>query len=207
MLGKPDDINQVKIVDFGLARHTVNLMTTVCGTPQYVAPEVIKKDVKEYTKAVDMWGVGVIMFILLSGAPPFYDRNEAVMYAKIQSGKFSMEEAVWKNVSNSGKDMVKKLLMVDPKDRLTVGGALEHAWITGEVSSTPLEGARRNLENKSPMYKLKQAGAAVVVINRIQKEKEDLVRSVEQEDEADIEDAELEGGKPPSESPNGMQAS
>ncbi|CAD7704054.1 unnamed protein product [Ostreobium quekettii] len=203
MLVQPDNIHEIKIVDFGLARHTISSMATVCGTPQYVAPEVITRDVKDYGKTVDMWGVGVILYILLSGSPPFWDQNEMVMYSKIKAGDFSLEDKVWKKVSSSAKDLVQKLLTVDPNNRLTVGGALKHKWITDSVSSTPLDDARKNMEDKSPMFKLRQAGAAVVMLNRMQKEQEELVRSVEEEDDADIEESEAEGNGSPGKPVNG----
>lgn len=101
LLVNPGKIDYIKIVDFGLARHTISSMATVCGTPQYVAPEVIKRDIQFYGKTVDMWSVGVILYILLSGYPPFYDRNEMVMYGKIRNGEYSFNDAVWKQVSES----------------------------------------------------------------------------------------------------------
>ena len=93
-------------------------------------------------------------------------------------------------VLRSGKDLVKKLLIVDPTKRLTVIDALKHEWIVGEVSNTPLEGARKNMRNQDALKLFKKAGAAVLAINKLKKERDDLLKSVEEEDEDDIEIAE-----------------
>lgn len=100
LLAKQDDISLVKIADFGLAKHAVNGMQTICGTPQYVAPEVIvgaKGHV--YGPGVDMWSAGVVLYILLGGYPPFWSDSEPQLFDMIRKGKYSFADPVWNKVS------------------------------------------------------------------------------------------------------------
>ncbi len=100
LLAKQDDISLVKIADFGLAKHAVNGMQTICGTPQYVAPEVIvgaKGHV--YGPGVDMWSAGVVLYILLGGYPPFWSDSEPQLFDMIRKGKYSFGDPVWNKVS------------------------------------------------------------------------------------------------------------
>ncbi|EFJ39750.1 hypothetical protein VOLCADRAFT_78266 [Volvox carteri f. nagariensis] len=130
LLAKQDDISLVKIADFGLAKHAVNGMQTICGTPQYVAPEVIvgaKGHV--YGPGVDMWSAGVVLYILLGGYPPFWSDSEPQLFDMIRKGKYSFGDPVWNKVSESAKDLIRKLLVVDPTKRLTATEALQHQFI------------------------------------------------------------------------------
>lgn len=132
LLQKPNDINSIKIADFGLAKkYGQAALSTICGTPQYVAPEVIKGGSTPYTygKECDLWSCGVILFILLGGYPPFYDDSEPRLFRKIRQGKPDMDDPVWDEVSTEAKDLIMKLLVVDPEKRLTVEGVLEHPWM------------------------------------------------------------------------------
>lgn len=92
-------------------------MTTACGTPSYVAPEIIKG--KGYTKAVDYWSIGVILYVLLCGFPPFYDESQSneKLFELIKTGKFDFPSPHWDCVSASAKDLIKNLLKVDPNER------------------------------------------------------------------------------------------
>ncbi|KXZ52376.1 hypothetical protein GPECTOR_9g420 [Gonium pectorale] len=130
LLAKQDDISLVKIADFGLAKHAVNGMQTICGTPQYVAPEVIvgaKGHV--YGPGVDMWSAGVVLYILLGGYPPFWSDSEPQLFDMIRKGKYSFGDPVWNKVSESAKDLIRKLLVVDPTKRLSATEALQHQFI------------------------------------------------------------------------------
>lgn len=136
MLGIPGNITQeVKIVDFGLAKKaTESAMRTVCGTPMYVAPEVVNCiPGLMYHEAVDLWSAGVILFMLLSGYPPFHDDNDAVLFEKIRKGRFDYDDEVWGHVSADAKDLIKQLLVVEPRKRLTAVEALQHAWFKSEL--------------------------------------------------------------------------
>jgi len=150
LLKKQSDISSVKIGDFGLAKRTANdgsTMETVCGTPQYVAPEVILGiPGNKYSFTVDLWSAGVILFILLGGYPPFYDEHEPRLFMKIRRGQYSFDDPVWSHVSATAKDLIGKLLMTDPEKRLTAQEALQHPWFKdATVSDATLAGLLENL--------------------------------------------------------------
>lgn len=134
-----------QITDFGLAKYRSGTgaksdeMTTACGTPGYVAPEVLKNE--KYGKQVDLWSLGVILYILLCGFPPFYHESTAALYKQIKKGEFDFPAPYWSNISDSAKDLVRKLLTVDPAQRYTAQQVLAHPWIAGSTASTaPLGG-------------------------------------------------------------------
>jgi len=102
-------------------------MQTPCGTPGYIAPEVLH--MKGYGKECDVWSLGVIIYILLCGFPPFYADNDAQLYEKIKKGEFEFLRPYWDPISDTAKDLIKRMLTVDPKQRITCAGALEHPWL------------------------------------------------------------------------------
>lgn len=122
----------IKISDFGLARflHNNSFATTACGTPGYVAPEILEG--KGYGKEVDYWSIGIILYILLCGFPPFYDDNNANLFEAIKTGTFEFPSPYWDDISDLAKDLISKLLIVDPKERLKADQILEHPWVEGE---------------------------------------------------------------------------
>eukprot|EP01092_Planopodium_desertum_P003605 TRINITY_DN16666_c0_g1_i3.p1 TRINITY_DN16666_c0_g1~~TRINITY_DN16666_c0_g1_i3.p1 ORF type:complete len:178 (+),score=36.31 TRINITY_DN16666_c0_g1_i3:263-796(+) len=121
----------VKIADFGLSRMIDEkaMMQTACGTPGYVAPEVLKAT--GYGEEVDMWSIGVIAYILLCGFPPFYGDTIPEIFEQIMAADFEYPDDYWKGISKSAKDFINKLLVVDPKKRLTARDALSHPWLAG----------------------------------------------------------------------------
>ncbi|XP_028374644.2 serine/threonine-protein kinase DCLK3 [Phyllostomus discolor] len=124
-----DKSTTLKLADFGLAKHVVRPVFTVCGTPTYVAPEILSE--KGYGLEVDMWAAGVILYILLCGFPPFrsLDRDQDELFNIIQLGHFEFLAPYWDNISDAAKDLVSRLLVVDPKKRYTAHQVLKHPWI------------------------------------------------------------------------------
>lgn len=120
---------KVMLSDFGLSKilDDDEVMRTACGTPGYVAPEVLRK--RGYGPEVDLWSIGVISYILLCGYPPFYDSNNAVLFRQIMSGRFEFDRPWWDNVSEEAKDFIRNLLVLDPQQRFTTAQALEHPFI------------------------------------------------------------------------------
>jgi len=127
--------SEVKITDFGLSKafdeHS-QVMQTPCGTPGYIAPEVLL--MKGYDKQCDVWSLGVIVYILLCGFPPFYADNDAQLFEKIKKGEYEFLRPYWDPISDSAKDFIRQMLRVDPKQRITCDQALAHPWMVEGVS-------------------------------------------------------------------------
>lgn len=122
-----DDDSKIMISDFGLSKmEESGIMATACGTPGYVAPEVLAQ--KPYGKAVDVWSIGVISYILLCGYPPFYDENDANLFAQILKGEFEFDSPYWDEISDSAKDFIRHLMCVSVEQRYTCKLALAHPW-------------------------------------------------------------------------------
>jgi len=131
----PDEDSKIMISDFGLSKmEDSGIMATACGTPGYVAPEVLAQ--KPYGKAVDVWSIGVISYILLCGYPPFYDESDANLFAQILKGEFEFDSPYWDEISVSAKDFIRRLMCVDVNKRYTCREALQHPWICGNAAST-----------------------------------------------------------------------
>ncbi|XP_063591816.1 calcium/calmodulin-dependent protein kinase type 1-like [Penaeus indicus] len=120
-----DEDSKIMISDFGLSKmEDSGIMATACGTPGYVAPEVLAQ--KPYGKAVDVWSIGVIAYILLCGYPPFYDENDANLFAQILKGEFEFDSPYWDEISDSAKDFIRQLMCVDVEKRYTCKQSLGH---------------------------------------------------------------------------------
>nr|XP_034978554.1 calcium/calmodulin-dependent protein kinase type 1G [Zootoca vivipara] len=129
----PEEDSKIMITDFGLSKMEQNgIMSTACGTPGYVAPEVLEQ--KPYSKAVDCWSIGVITYILLCGYPPFYEETESKLFEKIREGYYEFESPFWDDISESAKDFICHLLEKDPNERFTCEKALRHPWINGNTA-------------------------------------------------------------------------
>lgn len=138
LLTNKSDSYDIKIIDFGLAKQSADMMSMPCGTPGYVAPEILKR--RKYHKEVDIWSLGVITYILLCGFPPFHDdgNNLKNLYKQIRAGKYSFPEKYWSKVSDNAKHLIRKMLTVKPKLRITADGILKDDWITTEAPNTNL---------------------------------------------------------------------
>ncbi|XP_055342807.1 calcium/calmodulin-dependent protein kinase type 1-like isoform X2 [Paramacrobiotus metropolitanus] len=168
----PDEDSKIMISDFGLSKieGSGSIMATACGTPGYVAPEVLAQ--RPYGKAVDVWSIGVISYILLCGYPPFYDENDANLFAQIMKGEYEFDSPYWDDISEAAKDFIRHLMCVDPSERITCEEALSHPWISGNEAGTKnihgriSEQLRKNFAAKT---KWRQAYNAAAVIRRMQK--------------------------------------
>ncbi len=123
-------IGQIKIADFGLSKIVWDKQTnTPCGTVGYTAPEIVKDE--RYSKSVDMWALGCVLYTLLCGFPPFYDESIEVLTEKVAKGQFTFLSPWWDDISKSAQDLISHLLTVDPDKRYTIREFLSHPWIQG----------------------------------------------------------------------------
>jgi calcium/calmodulin-dependent protein kinase I len=99
----------------------------MCGTPGYVAPELLEKI--PYDWQCDMWSLGVVVFILLGGYAPFEEPDQRTLFHKIVKADYEFHEEYWTTISDDAKDLIRSLLTLDPRKRLTASQALEHKWI------------------------------------------------------------------------------
>lgn len=120
----------IKIADFGFARrvHTPRSLTTRCGTPTYVAPEILKNI--PHDQSVDLWSIGIIVYVLLVGYPPFMEDDHRTLFRKIRVGSYTFPEEDWSNISAEAKNFISTLLVADPLNRLTAAEALKSPWIS-----------------------------------------------------------------------------
>ncbi|GFN76867.1 calcium/calmodulin-dependent protein kinase type 1 [Plakobranchus ocellatus] len=130
----------IKVTDFGLSKFVDagSMMKTFCGTPSYLAPEILlTAGSGAYTKAIDCWSLGVILFIMLSGYPPFSDeRKDMDLPKQIMGGHYSFPKQYWGDVSETAIDLMKKMMVVDPKKRLTFDEVLSHPWLQDDAMKT-----------------------------------------------------------------------
>ncbi|XP_073511250.1 calcium/calmodulin-dependent protein kinase type IV-like isoform X2 [Phyllobates terribilis] len=159
----------LKIADFGLSKIIDDqiAMKTVCGTPGYCAPEILQGS--PYGPEVDMWSVGVITYILLCGFEPFFDaRGDQYMYSRILNCDFEFMSPWWDEISLNAKDLVQKLIVQDPKKRLTVSQALQHPWVTGRAAKfSHMDRTQKKLQEFNAKRKLKAAMKAVIASSRL----------------------------------------
>jgi serine/threonine protein kinase len=122
------DDTSILVADFGFAAYVPeDGLKTRCGTPAFVAPEVLIGS--RYTQQVDMWSVGCLLFMLIGGYPPFQAENHKALFRKIRAADFTFHECYWKNVSVHAKQVISKLLTVDPDFRLNAQQALSTTWL------------------------------------------------------------------------------
>ncbi|KAH8596548.1 kinase-like domain-containing protein [Bisporella sp. PMI_857] len=121
-------IGKIKIADFGLSKVVWDTQTmTPCGTVGYTAPEIVKDE--RYSKSVDMWAMGCVLYTLLCGFPPFYDESIQVLTEKVARGQYTFLSPWWDDISKPAQDLVSHLLTVDPNKRYTIKEFLAHPWI------------------------------------------------------------------------------
>jgi len=121
-------IGRIKLADFGLSKVIWDSSTmTPCGTVGYTAPEIVKDE--RYSKSVDMWAMGCVLYTLLCGFPPFYDESIQVLTEKVARGQYTFLSPWWDDISKSAQDLISHLLTVDPEKRYTIKEFLNHPWI------------------------------------------------------------------------------
>ena len=157
---------EVKITDFGLAMVTSwpDVHQTVVGTPNYVAPEVVSIEPRGpfYGPPCDVWSMGVILYILLVGYPPFYHDNVRELFKQIRKGAFEFHREQWKNISKEAVDLVRKMLVVDPRQRLTCEQVLQHPWLQGHAPDKELASTLEEIRRLNAKRRFKAAAMAVV---------------------------------------------
>uniref|UniRef100_A0AAQ6AJL7 non-specific serine/threonine protein kinase n=1 Tax=Amphiprion ocellaris TaxID=80972 RepID=A0AAQ6AJL7_AMPOC len=163
----------LKLTDFGFAKETTlhNPLQTPCYTPYYVAPEVLGPE--KYDKSCDMWSLGVIMYILLCGFPPFYSNTgQAIspgMKRRIRMGQYEFPNPEWAEVSQEAKDLIHQLLKTDPNERMTITQFMNHPWINQSmvVPSTPLHTTRVLTEDREMWEDVKEEMTSALATMRV----------------------------------------
>lgn len=157
-------IGRVKIADFGLSKVVWDEVTqTPCGTVGYTAPEIVKDE--RYSKSVDMWALGCVLYTLLCGFPPFYDESISVLTEKVARGYYTFLSPWWDDISHSAKDLITHLLCVDPTQRYTIDEFLAHPWCNEKTPApqpssnrAPPQVAANNIPIDSPLLASVRAG-------------------------------------------------
>lgn len=167
----PAEDSKIMISDFGLSKMAddsdVTALSTACGTPGYVAPEVLRR--KPYGKAVDCWSIGVIAYILLCGYPPFYHENDPELFQQIMRGDYEFDSPYWDAISESAKDFIRHLMELDPKKRFTCRQAIDHPWISGDTALTHNihDNVSKQMQANWAKGKWRRVGHAIVAMGRM----------------------------------------
>lgn len=195
LLVSDDDDSDIKIADFGLAKRIVDLKPNEppCGTPAYVAPEILRN--QKYGVEVDIWSIGVICYVLLAGYPPFYDEDVKKLFRKIKDGKYHFHQEHWGDKSPEAIDCIKKMLCVDVKERWTAKQLLTHDWVTTDdekLKARNIDGTLVVMRKFNAKRRFRAAASAVILTNRMKKLMESLT-TLKTEDE----DLKANGEAPP----------
>ncbi|MBZ3878704.1 Calcium/calmodulin-dependent protein kinase type 1D [Sciurus carolinensis] len=166
-----DEESKIMISDFGLSKMEGkgDVMSTACGTPGYVAPEVLAQ--KPYSKAVDCWSIGVIAYILLCGYPPFYDENDSKLFEQILKAEYEFDSPYWDDISDSAKDFIRNLMEKDPNKRYTCEQAARHPWIAGDtaLNKNIHESVSAQIRKNFAKSKWRQAFNATAVVRHMRR--------------------------------------
>mmetsp|Transcript_39304 Transcript_39304/g.60029 ORF Transcript_39304/g.60029 Transcript_39304/m.60029 type:complete len:212 (+) Transcript_39304:705-1340(+) len=136
--GEPSDL-RVKLIDFGMSKFTkkgnkkINL-NTYCGTIDFIAPEVFEGT--SYNLSCDIWSIGVIAYFMLAGKPPFIGKDEQQIQQKIITCNYNYDDPVWNDISPTAREWIDRMLELEPSDRATPDGAIEHEWLSSSSSAT-----------------------------------------------------------------------
>ncbi len=173
---------KIKLIDFGTSAVFTEgtKMEERYGTPYYIAPDVLNKN---YNEKWDVWSLGVILYILLVGYPPFNGSDDKKIIEAVKGGKFTLDEPEWDDVSDEAIDLVKKCLTYNPDKRISAGDALTHSWFEKfakleKVEKSLASKALSNLKNFRAEQKLKQATLAYIVSQCLTREETDKMESI-----------------------------
>ncbi|KAG5011253.1 hypothetical protein AAZX31_07G241700 [Glycine max] len=172
LLSTKDDHATLKATDFGLSVFIEQgkVYHDMVGSAYYVAPEVLRRS---YGKEIDIWSAGIILYILLSGVPPFWAETEKGIFNAILEGEIDFVSEPWPSISDSAKDLVRKMLTQDPKKRITSAQVLEHPWMRegGDASDKPIDSAvLSRMKQFRAMNKLKKLALKVIAENLSEEE-------------------------------------
>ncbi|XP_022886489.1 calcium-dependent protein kinase 21-like [Olea europaea var. sylvestris] len=170
LLASKDPSSMLKAIDFGLSVFIEEgkVYRDIVGSAYYVAPEVLKRS---YGKEIDVWSAGVILYILLSGVPPFWAETEKGIFNAILKEEVDFVGQPWPSISNSAKDLVQKMLTKDPKKRITPAEVLEHPWVKGQAPDKPIDNAvLSRMKQFRAMNKLKKLALKVIAQNLSEEE-------------------------------------
>lgn len=131
-LDKDGNVVLLKLGDFGLACEVTEPLFAVCGTPTYVAPEILME--LGYGLKIDVWAAGIILYILLCGFPPFVspDNQQEPLFDAILSGIFEFPEPYWDGIGEPVRDLINNMLQSDPELRFSSEDILDHYWLLNE---------------------------------------------------------------------------
>jgi len=178
---KGDNMDVIKIADFGLARSLAakgEMMKTACGTPGYVAPEILAN--KGYDKtAVDMWSVGVILYILLCGFPPFYEEDLPALFDSILKARYDFPSPWWDEISPAAKDLVKALLCLDIDKRLSADQVMANAWVLKDAKTDALGDTQKALKSYMAKQRLRKVAMGVIAKNKMERALADLRKGMD----------------------------
>lgn len=171
LLQDKDDDLSIKVIDFGLSVFFKpgEVFTETVGSPYYIAPEVLQK---HYGPEADVWTAGVILYVLLSGVPPFWaDTHEGVL-DKVRDGHFDFESDQWHMISYSAKDLIRKMLCSCPSERLKAHEVLKHPWIcdNGVATHQTLDPPVLSRINKLPAVNKSKKLALQVIAKHLSEE-------------------------------------
>ncbi|KAM3864794.1 serine/threonine-protein kinase DCLK2 [Diretmus argenteus] len=171
----PDGTKSLKLGDFGLATVVEGPLYTVCGTPTYVAPEIIAES--GYGLKVDIWAAGVITYILLCGFPPFRSESnlQEDLFDQILMGRLDFPSPYWDNITDSVKELIGKMLQVNVEARFTAQDILSHPWVMEDAAmennmKMEVTGKLKTHFNTAPKHNNTTAGVSVIMNTALDKE-------------------------------------
>jgi len=165
------------------------------GTPNYVAPEIIRNE--KYGCQVDVWSIGVLTFVLLGGYPPFHHDNQKELFRRIKHADYQFDPQYWDVVSDDAKDFIRKLLVPNPKKRLSAAQAMRHPWLIKgdhDLVERNLNLALANLKGFNAKRRFKAAAKTIITARRLSRLKQALLDSAQAAALSDGDGADPPGG-------------